>query len=157
MSTITKANKANIPPQQTTISVSVDSNGNVVTNSKGDPVQNVVAEGVLSGTPSTISQTVTTSVVEIEFDPPIKGMSVEVLSGAASPDVDEALLICAGAPDSTVAALWLTEANSGVPRFCVKAADGIKDYYFNGASVSLVHMIGRGTTPDLDVTVTGVV
>ena len=96
MSTITKANKANIPPQQTTITVSVDSNGNVVTNSIGDPVQNVIltADADYSGTIKTyrmvaVSDADTPSGASQIFDDATGVLAFEV---ALSDEADNALV-----------------------------------------------------------------
>ena len=89
------------------------------------------------------------------FNPPIRGVIIEVVGGNGTPDQDEAAIICFGAPTTVAAGIWLNEANTA-PRIVMKPGDGIREWSFGNVAISYIDLIAKGTTPDLDVTLTGV-
>lgn len=93
----------------------------------------------------------------IQCDPPIIGCTISVVPGADVAAFDEGVLYCFSAPTTGVADGWLTETNNGVPRHKIKPADGNREHYFDGATVTYIDIIGFGTGVDMDVTIEGVV
>ncbi len=111
----------------------------------------------INGTPQTQTEIALITIKQLTFDPPIKACSIQAVAGSVtSVDADEAALVCFDPPNAAVAADWLNEANIA-PRNVIKPADGIRNFFFDGATVSNIWLIAKGTTPDLDVTVEGIV
>lgn len=128
-------------------------------NSEGALSEVVIVDGSLYGTVNTQSVIgLAGTRQELTFDPPIKGMSIDisfgVAAGSGSKD-DNYALFCIGASNDAVADAWLDEANTA-PRLKIKPVDGVQNIYFNGATVSRVDLIGVGATVDLDVSIGGV-
>lgn len=119
----------------------------------------VASVGLPAGTPYTQTELALDGTIEqLTFNPPIKACVINVAfgEGSAALNNDEQALICFDAPNSAVATQWLTETNVA-PRIAMKPSDPPRAIYFNGATVTDIWLIGKGTTPDMDVTVEGIV